>query len=125
MGPPGIQGPPGEPGEGIGFNIDEINSGLRDKMTQAAGFVGIGLTGVVDTMIVLYGERFADLQTQITPISEFLTTDMQSTLTTIAEAFETPEALIAFLLDVPEGQEDITYELMQLLIAQTMERGLT
>jgi hypothetical protein len=124
MGPPGIQGPPGEPGEGIGFNIDEINTGLRDKMTQATGFVGTGLTGVVDTMIVLYGERFADLQTQITPISEFLTTDMQSTLTTIAEAFDTPEALIAFLLDVPEGQEDVTYELMQLLITQIMERGL-
>lgn len=124
MGPPGIQGPKGEPGEGIGFNIDEINRQLRDKMTQAAGFVGTGLTGVIDTMIVLYGERFADLQTQITPITEFLTTDMQSTLTGIVEAFETPEALIAFLLDVPEGQEDVTYELMQLLIAQTMERGL-
>ncbi|GAI21984.1 unnamed protein product, partial [marine sediment metagenome] len=86
MGPPGIQGPPGEPGEGIGFNIEEINSQLRDKMTQAAGFVGVGLTGVIDTMISLYGERFADLQTQITPITEFLTADMIDTLTVIAEA---------------------------------------
>ena len=124
MGPPGIQGPPGEPGEGAGYNINEINIELRNLMTQAEGFVGTGLTGVVDTMIVLYGERFADLQTQITPITTFLTVDMQDTLTMIAESFETPEALIAFLLDVPEGQESITFDLMQVLITQIMERGL-
>jgi hypothetical protein len=124
MGPPGIQGPKGEPGEGTGFNIDEINSQLRDKMTQAAGFVGTGLTGVVDTMIVLYGERFSDLQTQITPISDFLTTDMRTSLTDIVDAFGTPEALISYLLDVPEGEEEGMLALMQMLITMTMERGI-
>jgi len=49
---------------------------------------------------------------------------MQTTLTGIAEAFETPETLIAFLLDVPEGQENITFELWQILVTQIMERGL-
>ena len=49
---------------------------------------------------------------------------MQTTLTGIAEAFETPEALIAFLLDVPEGQENITFDLWQILVTQIMERGL-
>lgn len=124
-GVPGAQGIPGEPGEGVGLAIEDINSQLRDLMTMTDGFVGVGITGVIDTMISLYGERFSDLQTQLTPITDFLTTDMQSSLTDMVEAFGTPEALIAYLLDVPEGEEEGMLALMQILISQTMERGIT
>jgi len=107
------------------MSIDDINSQLRDKMTMTDGFIGAGITGVVDTMISLYGERFSDLQGQLTPITEFLTSDMQTSLTDLVDAFGTPEALISYLLDVPEGEEEGMLALMQILISQTMERGIT
>jgi len=53
-----------------------------------------------------------------------MTTEFLETITTLVAAFETPEAIIAFLLDVPEGEEAATYELMQLLIANTFEMGI-
>lgn len=123
-GVPGVKGEKGEPGAGVALSIDDINSQLRNKMTMAAGFVGVGLTGVVDTMISLYGARFGDLQTQLTPITEFLTLDIKTSLTDLVEAFGTPEALIAYLLDVPKGEEEGMLTLMQILISQTMERGI-
>jgi len=124
MGPPGIQGPPGEPGEGVGFNIDEIDRGLKERVVVGAAIVTNNVTGVIDYNIEKIGEIFIRYDQEVKPITEFLTTDMQESLTGIVAAFDTPEALIAFILDVPEGQEDVTYDLMQLLIAQTMERGL-
>ena len=131
MGPPGPLGPagphgePGEPGEGVGFNIDEIDKGLKERLVEGAAIVTSNVTGVIDYNISKIGEIFTRYDQEIKPITEFLTTDMQISLTGIIAAFDTPEALISFILDVPEGQEDVTYELMQLLIAQTMERGLT
>ena len=83
------------------------------------------MTGVIDYNIQKIGEVFTRYDLEVKPITEFLTADMQISLTEIIAAFDTPEALISFILDVPEGQADVTYELMQLLIAQTMERGLT
>ncbi len=124
MGPAGPQGPAGDPGEGIGFNIEEIDKGLKDKLITGSALTTNYLTGVIDYNIEKIGEIFTRYDLEVKPITDFLTVDMQTTLTGIAEAFETPEALIAFLLDVPEGQENITFELWQILVTQIMERGL-
>ena len=82
------------------------------------------MTGVIDYNIEKIGEIFTRYDLEVKPITDFLTADMQESLTGIIAAFDTPEALIAFILDVPEGEEAATYELMQLLIAETMSRGL-
>ena len=124
QGIPGVKGEPGEPGEGAGLAIDDINRQLKDQLVQGQAIITTNVTGVIDYNIEKIGELFTRYDLEVKPITEFLTTDMQDTLTMIAESFETPEALIAFLLDVPEGQEDVTYDLMQMLIAQIMERGL-
>jgi len=124
IGPIGPIGPPGEPGEGIGFSIEAIDKGLKERLVTGAAIVTSDVTGVIDYNIEKIGEIFTRYDLEVKPITDFLTTDMQSTLTGIAEAFETPEALIAFLLDVPEGQEDITFDLWQILITQIMERGI-
>lgn len=124
QGIPGVKGEPGEPGEGVGLAIDDIDRQLKDRLVQGGAIVTANVTGVIDYNIEKIGELFTRYDLEVKPITEFLTTDMQDTLTMIAESFETPEALIAFLLDVPEGQEDVTYELMQMLVAQIMERGL-
>lgn len=124
QGIPGVQGEPGEPGEGVGMAIEDIDSQLKERLIDGAAIVTDNLTAVIDYNIRKIGEIFTRYDLEVKPITEFLTTDMQESLTGIIAAFDTPEALIAFILDVPEGQEDATYELMQLLIAQTMERGL-
>jgi len=124
-GVPGVRGEKGEPGEGAGLAIDDIDRQLKGRLVTGAAIVTDNVTGVIDYNIGKIGEIFARYDLEVKPITEFLTTDMQATLTVIAESFETPEALIAFLLDVPEGEEAVTYDLMQLLIAQIMERGLT
>jgi len=124
QGIPGVQGEKGEPGEGVGMAIEDIDSQLKERLVFGAAIVTDNVTGVIDYNIEKIGEMFTRYDLEVKPITEFLTTDMQDTLTMIAESFETPEALIAFILDVPEGQEAATYELMQLLIAETMSRGL-
>ncbi len=123
-GVPGVKGEPGEPGEGAGMAIDDIDRQLKDRLVEGGAIVTANVTGVIDYNIGKIGEIFSRYDLEVKPITEFLTTDMQDTLTMIAESFETPEALIAFLLDVPEGQEDVTYDLMQMLITQIMQRGL-
>ena len=124
QGVPGVQGEKGEPGEGVGMAIEDIDSQLKERLVFGAAIVTDNLTGVVDYNLEKIGEVFTRYDLEVKPITDFLTADMQETLTGIVATFETPEALIAFILDVPEGEEDVTYELMQLLIAQTMERGL-
>jgi len=123
-GPAGPIGPPGEPGEGIGFNIEEIDAGLKERLQFTESIVATNVTEVIDYTISGIGTINTKISTDVQPILDFLTVDMQSTLTGIAEAFETPEALIAFLLDVPEGQVDATFDLWQILITQIMERGI-
>jgi len=124
MGPAGPIGPPGEPEGGIGLTIEAIDAGLKDRLIIGAAIVTDNVTGVIDYNTEKIGEIFTRYDLEVKPIVDFLTVDMQDTLTEIAEAFETPEALIAFLLDVPEGQESVTFDLMQILITQIMERGL-
>ena len=124
LGPTGPMGPTGEPGEGIGFNISEIDAGLKDRLSYNESIVANNVTEVIDYSLDRIGWINGKISDEIQPIVDFLTVDMQSTLSGIAEAFETPEALIAFLLDVPEGQEDITFDLWQILITQIMERGI-
>jgi len=123
-GEPGPIGPAGEPGEGIGFTIEAIDAGLKDRLSYNESLIMTDLTDVIDYYIDRIGWINGKISDEIQPIVDFLTVDMQSTLSGIAEAFETPEALIAFLLDVPEGQEDITFDLWQILITQIMERGI-
>jgi len=124
MGLPGPIGPEGLPGEGIGFNIEEIDAGLKERLIYNESIIATDLTQVVDYAIDGIGSINTKISIDVQPIIDFLTLDMQDTLTGIAEAFETPEALIAFLLDVPEGQEDITFDLWQILVTQIIERGL-
>jgi len=124
IGPIGPIGPPGEPGEGIGFSIEDIDAGLKDRLRFTESIIAKDVTEVIDYTISGIGAINTKISTDVQPIVDFLTGDMQSTLTGIAEAFETPEALIAFLLDVPEGQEDSTFDLWQILITQIMERGV-
>lgn len=123
-GPIGPAGPPGDVEFEITDHLNDINTMLYGKLTQATGITTDRLTGVIDWILATYGERFAELSGQITPISEFLTDDMRTSLTGIVEAFGTPEALISFILDVEEGQEDAMLELMQILISMTFERGI-
>ena len=125
IGPAGPIGPEGLPGEGIGFSIEEIDAGLKERLIYNESIIATDLTEVVDYAITGIGVINSKISTDVQPIIDFLTLDMQDTLTGIAEAFETPEALIAFLLDVPEGQEDITFDLWQILVTQIIERGLT
>ena len=124
LGPAGPQGPPAVEGGGIGLTITEIDSRLKDRIAWGYAESDYFLTETIERIMrkaVLVGD-YIDLD--VKPITDFLTVDMQSTLTDIAEAFETPEALIAFLLDVPIGQEDSTFDLWQILITQIMERGI-
>jgi len=121
---PGVQGEKGEPGEGVGMAIEDIDSQLKERLVMGAAIVTNNVTGVIDYNIEKIGEVFTRYDLEVKPITDFLTTDMQESLTGIVAAFDTPEALISFILDVPEGQENVTYELMQLLIAETMKRGL-
>jgi len=124
IGLPGPIGPPGEPGEGIGLTIEAIDSGLKDRLQFTESIVATDMSQVVDYTLQGIGSINTKMSIEVQPIIDFLTVDMQDTLTEIATAFETPEALIAFLLDVPEGQESVTFDLMQILISQIMERGL-
>ena len=125
IGPAGPIGPEGLPGEGIGFSITEIDAGLKERLIYNESIIATDLTQVVDYTITGIGSINTKISIDVQPIIDFLTVDMQDTLTGIAEAIETPEALIAFLLDVPEGQEDITFDLWQILVTQIIERGLT
>ena len=127
-GPPGVPGPPGpkgDPGEGSGLTIDQINAELHDKLMAAYEIFSGDLTGVVDWILTKHGQRLDDLDLMVVDHSNFLTTEMQTSLTAMVEKFGTPEALIGFLLDVPEGEEGDMLDLMQILIAMTFERGLT
>ena len=124
-GEPGPIGPAGENGEGIGLTIEAIDTGLKDRLSFGTAIVVDNVTAVIDYNIEKIGELFSRYDLEVKPITDFLTVDMQDMLTEITAAFETPEALIAFLLDVPEGQEDATFDLLQILISQIMEKGLT
>lgn len=68
--------------------------------------------------------RLHDLEKGVIPITEFLTDDMRTSLTDIVEAFGTPEALLSYLVNAPEGQEEPMLDLMQLLLTMSFERGL-
>jgi hypothetical protein len=123
-GVPGLPGPKGDPGEGAGLTIDQVDRQLYNRLSAAGAITTSELTGVIDWILLTHGERFADLQTQLTPITGFLTDEMRTSLTGLVDAFGTPEALIGFILDVDEGDEGAMLDLMQLLIAMTFERGL-
>ena len=126
-GKPGIAGPPGPPGppgEGSQVNINMINMELYDLLWNASGITTTKLTEVIDWMLLTYGERFADLQEQITPITEFFTDETKLALTNLVDKFGTPEAIISFLIPESEGQEPEVLDLMQILISMTFERSL-
>lgn len=123
-GPPGAPGPPGEPG-GIGeVDIYEINRELYDLLYYQDVIVANGITDVIDWMLETFGQRFGDLQEQLLPITEFFTDEMKTDLTSLVDKFESPEAIVNFLIPDSEGQETEVLELMQILIAMTFERGI-
>jgi len=64
------------------------------------------------------------LESTVKPIAEIMTAEMLTSLTDIVEAFGTPEALLSYLVDAPEGQEEPMLDLMQILLTMTFERGL-
>jgi len=88
MGPAGPQGPAGEPGEGIGFSIEAIDAGLKDRLNIGQAIVTNNVTGVIDYNIEKIGEIFTRYDLEVKPITDFLTVDMQTTLTGIAEALK-------------------------------------
>ena len=65
-----------------------------------------------------------ELEETVKPIAEVMTAEMLTSLTDIVEAFGTPEALISYLINAPEGQEEPMLDLMQVLLTMTFERGL-
>jgi len=136
VGPPGPPGPPGAPGavgppgpagppgEGNGADINTINRELHDSLYNAGAIVTNSLTGVVDWMLEMYGQRFGDIQDQLTPLTEFFTDETKTALTELVDKFGTPEAIVGFLIPESEGQEGEVLDLMQILIAMTFERGI-
>jgi hypothetical protein len=105
-------------------DINVINRELHDKLYYAGAVTANTVTGVVDWMLTTYGNRFADLQTQITPITEFFTDETKLALTELVDMFGSPEAIISFLIPESEGQEGEVLDLMQILISMTFERGI-
>jgi len=126
-GSPGAPGAKGDPGEGV-FELESEIAGIDQALYDRLSTVGIEyvdtVTEVVDWSIEKIGEINIRLGEDVQPIVDVMTTEFLETITTLVAAFETPEAIIAFLLDVPEGEEAATYELMQLLIANTFEMGV-
>jgi hypothetical protein len=118
----GEPGAPGEPGEVGDVNINNINNELYIKLWNAGAITTNTFTGVVDWMLEAYGLRFADLQEQLTPITEFFTDETKTALTALVDKFGTPEAIISFLIPDSEGQEGEVLDLMQILISMTFER---
>jgi hypothetical protein len=90
---------------------------------NASGITTTKLTEVIDWMLLTYGERFGDLQSQLTPITEFFTDETKTALTDLVDKFGSPEAIISFLIPDSEGQEGEVLDLMQILISMTFERG--
>jgi len=123
-GAPGPPGPAGPPGEGNGADINTINRELHDSLYNAGAIVTDSLTGVVDWMLEMYGQRFGDLQDQLTPLTEFFTDETKTALTELVDKFGSPEAIVSFLIPESEGQEGEVLDLMQILIAMTFERGI-
>jgi len=123
-GVPGIPGPPGPPGEAGDYVIGEVNRDLYDQLYNAGAITTDTVTGVIDWMLFTYGERFGDLQGQLTSLTSFFTEEMRTDLTDLVDKFGSPEAIINFLIPDSEGQETQTLELMQILISMTFERGV-
>ncbi len=117
-------GPVGPAGEGTEYDINKVNRQLYEKLWNASAITTSNLTGVVDWMLVTYGERFGDLQEQLTPITEFFTEEMKTDLSGLVDKFGSPEAIITFLIPESEGQETEVLDLMQILIRMTFERGM-
>ncbi len=108
------------------MTIEEIDMFLAKRINDMLTEIGVETESmfiteyVARTYVVM---RMVD--DQVAEINSFLTEEMQTSLTAMVEKFGTPEALIGFLLDVPEGEEGDMLDLMQILIAMTFERGLT
>ena len=126
-GAPGAPGAKGESGEGV-FELEEeiadIDIALSDRMMTTGIEYVDGISEYVDWTIEKIGEINIRLGEDVQPIVDVMTEEFLETITELVTAFESPEAIIAFLLDVPEGEEAVTYELMQLLIANTFEMGV-
>jgi len=145
----GAPGPPGEAGEGV-FDLAEelgrIDKALLTRAEIPQSVVFDGITEVVASHYAAfkystywlstiveeetYGIKaqqdafYLYIMNDVKRVTDTFDQEMIDTITTLVAAFETPEAIIAFLLDVPEGEEVVTYELMQLLIANTFEMGV-
>lgn len=101
--------------------IDRHLSDLLSVRLQYTDFiVKEYITQNVADLMVVQDTMFKE----VSAIQSFLTTDMQTSLTEIVEAFGTPEALLSYLVNAPEGQEEPMLDLMQLLLTMTFERGL-
>jgi len=129
-GPVGATGPKGEMGEaGEGqFELEKeitgIDNALQTRLEDAQLLAVDGISGVVeanyDLLLAINGVIINEVQ----PLIDLFTEEMIESIEALISAFETPEAMLAFLLDVPEGEETATYELLQLLIANAFELGI-
>ena len=123
----GLQGEKGEAGEGefeLNKEVAGIGQALLARMYVSGGILTRGIEHAVKDNKDTIETVLLPFMGEVQPIVDVMTAEFLDTLTSIVETFETPEAIITFLLDVPEGQEIITYELMQLLISNTLEMGI-
>jgi len=124
------------------MTIEEIDRELRHRLTQGYADTADLLTAQWDKLFyeVHFGvytyipavETVANdalgkantalsyITTTLEPIEDYLKLEFLEPLKAMTEAFETPEALIQFLLDVEPGEEAATYELLQLLVKESL-----
>ena len=104
--------------------IGDIDVLLAKQIMDKAVLPEDRISTVASYIIAQNAMSTVALEQAIEPITAFLTTDMQTSLTDIVNAFGTPEALVSYLINAPAGQEEPMLDLMQVLITMTMERGL-
>lgn len=106
------------------MTLEEIDRGLKDRLEFGHQIIQVYLTEVIEALLsrIVATEYYIDQN--VKDIVAFLDDDMRSTMTGIVSAFASPEALVAFLVNAPPGQEAATLDMMQELITMTFERGL-
>ena len=105
-------------------HIHEIDVSLHDRLTSELKPATLTLTGAVDKLWYDMNTVNEFVWNEVKPITDFLTDDMRTSLTDIVEAFGTPEALLSYLVNAPEGQEEPLLDLLQVLLTMAFERGI-
>ena len=106
------------------MTIHEIDVALHDRLDSELKQATLTLTDAVDKLWYDLNDVITFVDLNLKPITDFLTEDMRTSLTMIVDTFGTPEALVSYLVNAPEGQEEAMLDLLQVLFTMTFERGL-